>query len=110
MPLNTIRMDIECEHCGKKAEIKESVITNHRKQALQKLTEVQFVLPQGWLSLDWLSKAKGEAGYSTYSMENVLDSADFCSVECVIKYFQKNRRVLIKEAKKNLAAKKERQI
>ena len=107
MPLNTIRMDIQCEHCQAKAEISESVITNHRRQSLAKLGELQFALPEGWLSLDWLSKAKeGEGIYN--SDENVLDSADFCSIECVIKHFQKRRRFLLNEVKKMKKEREER--
>jgi len=101
MPMNTVRMDVKCEHCDAKAEISEAIYTNHRKQSMGELKETQFQLPKGWMSMEWWSKAQEGAGYPTAS-ENVLDNADFCSVECVIKYFQQKRRNLKKEVEKRV--------
>lgn len=106
MPINTVRMDVKCEQCGATAEISESLFTNHRKQSITALKETQFQLPKGWMSMEWWSKAQAGAGYPTVN-ENVLDEADFCSIECVIKFFQKKRKFLKKEVEKKIKLRKE---
>lgn len=97
MPLNTITMEVTCKHCQETATIAEHVMTNHRKIMITKLSEQQFQLPKRWMSMEWWSRAQEGAGYPQ-AYENVLDEGDFCSIECVIKYFQKRRRQLIKQA------------
>lgn len=96
MPLNTIRMDLKCGHCSTEVEIKETVIANHHKQLITELNSTTFGLPRGWISVEYLSKAAEGQGYN--GAENVSDAEDFCSLECLIKYFQKKRRDLIKAA------------
>lgn len=89
--MGKITMEIECRHCGKKEIIEQDCfLKNSRLQLLAEFNKKNWQLPEEWITLEWWSRARIEDGYN--GTENEYNQADFCSKDCLIKYWEYKKR------------------
>ena len=76
--------ELECSQCKKKGKTSDSTIVTHDGgKPWGDVVVAGTAIPLGWISLEWLHRPKDAD--PVYGGEK--DGADFCSLECLLEYF-----------------------
>ena len=86
-------LKIKCDTCGKEEEaVKSIALVNDDMRLIQKPEIIDFVLPDGWIVIEWWSKLKERDDDYYCKTENVKNSGFFCSRKCLLKQFKPKRK------------------
>lgn len=78
MAVNDIEIKFVCSECGKITVIKEPGIFDYRGALIH---DLNITKPKGWIFIDVMD--------NTPAFSSTLDSHNFCSYNCISKFFSK---------------------